>query len=250
MSLPTDKNKALQKLLERNHYKENYKPPASQVVFRIEGKNIGSLGNFIVFSGLPKAGKSQFLHAFIASALSGSGVLDLEVNRLKNTVALFDTESNEYDFYANLDSISNLIGSKIPDTLHAFKMREEIPSTNREAIGYYIENFKSKIIVIDGFLDLIDNFNDERESRFLVNWLKSMTSKHKCLIVGVIHLGKKDNHTLGHFGSMIDRYAQSVLEVTKDKDSGTFELKSKMLRSASDFTPIRAMRQGDKLYKI
>lgn len=250
MSLPTDKNKALQKLLERNHYKENYKPPASQVVFRIEGKNIGSLGNFIVFSGLPKAGKSQFLHAFIASALYGSPILDLEVNRLKSTLAYFDTESNEYDFYSNLDNISNLTGSKIPDTLHAFKMREETPATNRDAITYYIETFKSKIIVIDGFLDLIDNFNDERESRLLVNWLKFITSKYKCLIVGVIHLGKKDNHTLGHFGSMIDRYAQSVLEVVKDKDSGSFELRPKMLRSAADFTAIRAIRQGDKLYKI
>jgi len=27
-------------------------------------------------------------------------------------------------------------------------------------------------------------------------------------------------------------------------------LKAKMLRSASDFTPIRAIRQGDRIYKI
>ena len=248
--MPTDKEKQLQKILEKNHYKENYKPPANQVVFKIEGKNIGSLGNFIVFSGLPKAGKSQFLHAFISSALSGINVLDLEVNRLKNTIALFDTESNEYDFYQNLDNIQNLSGMKIPDYFHAFKMREETPTVNRDVITYYIENFKSKIIIIDGFLDLIDNYNDERESRFLVNWLKYITSKFKILIVGVIHLGKKDNHTLGHFGSMIDRYAQSVLEVVKDKDNGTFDLKAKMLRSAADFTPIRAIRQGDRIYKI
>lgn len=248
--MPTDKEKLLLKLLEKNHYKENYKPPANQIVFKIEGKNIGSLGNFIVFSGLPKAGKSQFLHAFISSALSGTSVLDLEVNRLKNTVALFDTESNEYDFYSNLDSIKFLSNIALPDFFHAFKMREETPSTNRDAITFYIEKFKSKIVVIDGFLDLIDNFNDERESRLLVNWLKYITSKHKCLIVGVIHLGKKDNHTLGHFGSMIDRYAQSVLEVVKERESGTFELKAKMLRSASDFTPIRAIRQGDRIYKI
>jgi hypothetical protein len=248
--MPTDKEKLLEKLLEKNHYKENYKPPVNQIVFRIEGKNIGSLGNFIVFSGLPKAGKSQFLQAFISSAISGLNVLDLEVNRVKNTIALFDTESNEYDFYTNLENIKNLSGTKLPDFFHAFKMREETPSTNREAITYYIERFKSKIIIIDGFLDLIDNFNDEREARLIINWLKFVTSKFKILIVGVIHLGKKDNHTLGHFGSMIDRYAQSVLEVVKEKETGTFELKAKMLRSASDFTPIRAIRQGEKIYKI
>jgi len=75
------------------------------------------------------------------------------------------------------------------------------------------------------------------KSRELVDWLKWITAEYNILLIGVIHLGKKDNHTLGHFGSMIDRYAQSVLEVDKNKEYSVYTLKPKYLRSSADFTP-------------
>ena len=42
------------------------------------------------------------------------------------------------------------------------------------------------------------------------------------MLIGVVHTGKKDNNTIGHFGSMIDRYAQSVIEIIKDKENNIF----------------------------
>ena len=73
-------------------------------------------------------------------------------------------------------------------------------------------------------LDLIHNFNDEVESKMLIEWLKFLTNEYNVLIIGVVHLGKRDNHTLGHFGSMVDRYAQSVVEVVKDKENDIFRI--------------------------
>jgi hypothetical protein len=88
------------------------------------------------------------------------------------------------------------------------------------------------------------NYNDEVESRMLINWLKKITSQANILLIGVVHTGKKDGLTLGHFGSMIDRYCQSVLSVEKDNKEQTFELKGKFLRSDIEFSPIKIMNDN------
>ena len=68
-----------EKLAERK-YKPDYIPPESQVIFTIDDKPIGTIQNFIVFSGLPKAGKSTFLAAVIASAFQPGEVFGMKVH--------------------------------------------------------------------------------------------------------------------------------------------------------------------------
>jgi hypothetical protein len=53
-----------------------------------------------------------------------------------------------------------------------------------------------------------------------------------------LHLGKKDNHTLGTLGSASDRYAQSTLVIDKNKENNTFNISSRFMRSDQDFDPI------------
>lgn len=244
--------KNLLALLESCHYRHNYCPPPEQEVFMIEGANIGSLGNFIVFSGLPKAGKSSFLSAVLASSITGQQFYGMSVKLPEDRpVALFDTESNESDFYNNLGRIRRITGRHdLPPVFNAFSTRSMDAVSNIDLITLYIEKWKPAVIVVDGLLDLISNYNDEGQSRALVDWLKKITNDHKVLLIGVIHLGKKDNHTLGHFGSMADRYAQSVLEVVKDKERGIYTLKSKFLRSAGDFNEINLIYNGSTYERV
>lgn len=243
--------KNLLSLLESVHYRPGYEPPRDQQVFEIEGANIGSLGNFIVFSGLPKAGKSSFLSAVLASACTGQPFYGMSVKLPENRpIGLFDTESNESDFYSNLGRLRRIIGGDLPPVLNAFTTRSMDAATNVELINLYVQKWKPAVVVVDGLLDLISNYNDESQSRALVDWLKKTTNDYNTLLIGVIHLGKKDNHTLGHFGSMADRYAQSVLEVVKDKDRGLFTLKSKYLRSASDFPEINLLYNGHTYERV
>lgn len=243
--------KNLLALLESVHYKIGYNPPQEQEVFKIEGANIGSLGNFICVCGLPKAGKSSFLSAILASAITGKPFYSIEVKLPENRpVGVFDTESNETDFYSNLFRLRRIIGQDLPPVLNAFNTRSQDAHTNLELISLYIDKWKPAMVVIDGLLDLIGNYNDEGQSRLLVDWLKKMTNDYNVLIVGVLHLGKKDNHTLGHFGSMVDRYSQSVLEVVKDKEKQIFTMKSKFLRSAADFPEINLIYNGQTYEKV
>jgi archaellum biogenesis ATPase FlaH len=228
-------------VLNSRHFIENYEPPHENILLSIENKNIGSAGNFVIISGLPKAGKSTFLNAFISSNFKKEEIFGIELIT-ENKIGYFDTESNQTDFYNNLKRIKYMAKIKnFPKNFNAYNTRIDSTETNKILIEAYILVHQPKIVFVDGLLDLLNNYNDEKESRELIVWLKKITSEYNILIIGVVHTGKKDNHTLGHFGSMVDRYAQSVLEVVKDKENNIFTLKSKYLRSANDFSDINIM---------
>jgi len=228
-------------VLNSRHFIENYEPPHENILLSIENKNIGSAGNFVIISGLPKAGKSTFLNAFISSNFKKEEIFGIELIT-DQKIGYFDTESNQTDFYNNLKRIKYMAKIKtFPVNFNAYNTRIDSTETNKILIEAYILVHQPKIVFIDGLLDLLNNYNDEKESRELIVWLKKITSEYNILIIGVVHTGKKDNHTLGHFGSMVDRYAQSVLEVIKDKENNIFTLKSKYLRSANDFNDINIM---------
>jgi archaellum biogenesis ATPase FlaH len=228
-------------VLNSRHFKENYDPPPENILLSINEKNIGCAGSFIIISGLPKAGKSTFLNAFISSNFKKEDIFGIEL-KTNEKIGYFDTESSQNDFYNNLKRIKYMAKIKnFPENFNAYNTRLDSTQTNKILIEAYIMVHKPKVVFIDGLLDLLDNYNDEKESRELIVWLKKITTEYNILIIGVVHTGKKDNHTLGHFGSMVDRYAQSVLEVVKDKESGIFTLKSKYLRSANDFPDIHIM---------
>lgn len=243
------KREQIKQLLSVRHFVPNYKPSPEQIVFKIRGMTCGTLQNFTCFVGLPKAGKSTFLNGLIASPYSSWKELfqmKLETPPGRPFVAYFDTESAEWDFYNNLERIKSLTKDKIlPGHLNAYAVREDEPEVIKAMIEIYCEmNPMCSVIIIDGLLDLLMNFNDERESKMLVIWLKKITKQFNILIIGVVHLGKKDNNTLGHFGSMVDRYAQSVISIERDKENNLFLMKSKLLRASPDFDDVAIQFDG------
>ncbi len=96
---------ALQKLLQSNLYDYTAPAPTEQVVFRIQYKRIGSLGDFILFSGRPKSGKTKYLSGCIAAAISKDEVFDMSIRSQKRrctfryrTKQIFALENDAIDF--------------------------------------------------------------------------------------------------------------------------------------------------------
>jgi hypothetical protein len=231
----------LELLLKKRQYVPGYIPPNESILFEIEGKHIGSLQNFIILSGLPKTCKSTIVSAILGAAISKRPIFDLSVllPEERKKIAYFDTESSDYDFYRQIQRIEKFANKKIPENILLYQVREDIPSSIKKMIEHLLKNDSEiSFLIIDGLLDLCLNYNDERETRILVNWLKKITKQYNILILSVLHLGKKDEQTLGHLGSNTDRWAQSTLKITKDKEKGIYSLEPKFLRSADDFNPI------------
>lgn len=235
------KPEILQKL-ELRRYNQDYVPPPDSRILTIRGKLIGSLNNFVIYSGLPKTGKTTYISALISSGLHPGDFfgMKLDLPHDRKRLAYFDTESSEYDHYRTIQRIRNFTTyNKLPDHFDSFMLRQD---SHREIIGY-IEAYLAKYtdcscLIIDGLLDLILNYNSEEECRLLIQWMKRITTIHNVLLIGVLHLGKKDKETLGHLGSSTDRYAQSTLLIEKDRTAETYNLSAKFMRSDADFEPV------------
>lgn len=223
--------------------KVDFTKPVSQdkVYFSIKGNVIGTAGNFITLSGLPKAGKSRFIAAIIAAWISDKEIFDFKLHRYQDRfkIALFDTEQGQYDFQRNLKFIKKLCNTEnIYNDFDAFLFRQDNSQDIILMIEQYLKiNPDVGVIVIDGILDCIDNMNDEGASKSLIRTLKRWAALNDILIITVLHLGKKDLTSIGHIGSASDRYAQSTLLIEKTKQ-GTYNCQSKYLRSAKDFDTI------------
>jgi hypothetical protein len=237
-------NPVIDEILAARAYKAGYDPPPAAKMFTIDGRTVGTMNNFLAFTGLPKSGKSVFLSAAIASAFTPYSIHSMAtfLPEDRKGLLLMDTESSEDDFYKQMARIRKNIGREPPaKNFHAFMMRDRVASEIIKYTEYYLQiHPEISIVYIDGMLDLLMNYNDEHESKKVIDWLKFLTYTYKILLVGVVHVGKKDNHTLGHFGSMIDRYCQSVLVVEKDakKVPNLHILKPKMMRADGHFDDV------------
>lgn len=240
-------------LLQTRKYDRNKSVKQSQVTFTIQEKIIAQLGSYCVFTGQAKSGKSTFIAATIASAyipaFQDNFGIKLKLPKDRQRIGYFDTESSEYDFYRQIDRIKQFgIKTKLPEEIDAYNTREDSPKIIKNLILEYLKNTpECSILVVDGFLDLVFNYNDEVESRMLVNWFKKITKLYQITLIGVLHTGKGNGETLGHLGSNTDRWANSTLFIEKDKEAKQFILKSKFLRSSDDFEPI-AIQNFDGVY--
>jgi hypothetical protein len=238
----------LHEKLSSRRYKTNYDPPAENVIFTINGKNIGCTQSFVCFQGLPKQGKSLFITSAIASAFTTWDIFGMKINTPKNRkrVCYIDTESSDYDYYKVLNRVrEQIITDQLPGNFDSYLMREDSPKEIQEMIDLYLEENKDcSVLIIDGILDLIADFNSVEQSFFLIQWLKKITKLNDLLILCVLHLGKKDQNSIGHIGSYLDRKAQSVLKIEKNKDQKTIDLYPTFLRSSDEFDPISIQYQN------
>lgn len=242
--------------LNSRRYDPTKQPGKEQILFTIQNKHIGSAENYCVFSGLPKVGKSTFISALIGSFIlpdfQDQWGMKLKPIPTRNRLAYFDTESSQFDFYRQVDRIKTFgLRENLPDNVDCFNTREDSPKTIRKMIETYLFNTRDcSILIVDGFLDLCLNYNDEIETRLLTNWFKRITKEYQILLIGVLHLGKGGSETLGHLGSNTDRWAQSTLLIEKNKNTLQYVLKPKFLRSAPDFDPIALMNFEGKWSQV
>lgn len=244
----------IDELLELRKYKPDYIPNKDNVILRIGGKVVGASMNYIIFGGLPKAGKSSYLNSCIASAFVPYDIFTMKINLPDNRrkICLFDTESSDYDYYNRIESIKRFAElENLPNWFNSFQVREDGTGTIRRMVERYLElNPDCSVLVLDGLLDLIINYNDEKESSMLTKWLKKITKVHDILIISVLHFNKSNDHTTGVIGSHSDRFAQSTLDIKKDKDNNTYVMSSRFMRSDSDFEPITLMNFSGNLQQV
>lgn len=238
----TKKENELTSLLLSREFSANQEPPAEHVVFRIQFNTIGSLGDYALITGRPKAGKTKYVAGAMAAAICSKEVFGMQIKLPagKERVVHFDTEQGKRSHFNILNLTQRLMDyENMPQNFKSYHCRQDTPAQIIAMIEHYLKLYPDTgIIFLDGLLDCIDSFNDEKASKALVNWLKRITEANNCFVVGILHRSMSVDKSIGHLGSSADRAAQSVLIVEKNKETKQYLLKAEYLRDGDDFTPI------------
>ena len=123
----TNETEILQQFSTRR-YDPDYIPKLDHKLFTVRDRLVGSVGNWITLTGLPKTGKSLFLSAIVASAFSpiDNFQMKLSLPKDRGRVCYIDTESGEHDMYRQMERIRKFIGvNRLPSNLDAFSVRED-----------------------------------------------------------------------------------------------------------------------------
>lgn len=216
----------------------------SKFVMYVNSKKVGSVGNFICITGKPKARKSVFAYAILSSAITRMEMLGIGI-RLpddRQDIVLVDTEQDRNDILLGMQRLKRQ--TKLPSLKHIKNLFVYSVSILEPAliIAFMTNLFKKNnhigIVVIDGLLDLINDMNDIKESRKLMQHLKIWAIENQCLIVTILHQSKSANFSIGHLGSFADRKAQAVLQVEKSKDEEQSILSAQYMRSDRNFDEV------------
>lgn len=240
-----DDNERLDAILARTKFNVNVPPEKLPPVFYVsmDYKDYpvaypGSLGLMI---GAQKVRKTTALKAIAASALGGKPVINFSFSTDGGEVVFFDTEQRYRSFWETQNKVLKISGLPVDSdrySAHTF-IDETIDDRLRLMERVVNLNPNIKMIVIDGALDMLEDYNNIREARTLAERIARMANKSKSIVFVVIHasgkFGKGPANSLGHLGSELERKCDFALQLTYNKDTQFTEVEHLLSRDFGKF---------------
>jgi len=113
--------------------------------------------------------------------------------------------------------------SNLPTWIRSYSLAD-LPTTQRrqhlaaEMAAARREHHGIRFAIIDGVADLIHDPNDSKEAFGLIEELHRLAIRYDTSIIGILHLNPgSDFKTRGHLGSQLERKAESVIALEKEK---------------------------------
>lgn len=185
----------------------------------------GSYGDYSCIVGSSKSRKTFLKSALVAAYIGGSTTNYFSEIRGHNTdgkyVIDIDTEQSKYHSQFVFKRVCEMVGTN-PEFYKTYSLREY---TAKERIGFIDwlimeSHLKGKIglISIDGYADLVDDYNSLEQSNNLQQKLLSWSTNGKCHITGVLHKNFGSEKPVGHVGSAVLKKAETVIFTEKEEE--------------------------------
>jgi hypothetical protein len=188
----------------------------------------GSYGDFSCIVGASKSRKTFFKSMIEAAFIGGkSNVYNPSIkghNAEKKFVLSFDTEQSHFHTQRVQRRVLELIGGNC-EFYKTFGLRSYTPKERFDFIDWVVfeSEFKNNIglMSIDGFVDLVTDFNSLEQATGLTEKLLNWTAKGKMHCTGILHKNFGTAKPVGHVGSSVLKKAETVVFVEKDEDDIT-----------------------------
>lgn len=191
----------------------------------------GTFGNISMIKGEEKARKSWLKSLLLGCCFDGNSVnysSTIKGHNLKDKYIIdLDTEQDAYYSRLGADRICKMFGTPqspvIPDNYIAINLREHNAKIRRDYLKWlFMESeYRNKlgVVSIDGYVDMLDNFNDLVESTEFTQSLMKYSTLSKAHITGVLHLNPGQDKARGHLGTILQQKCETVVII---KDEGDF----------------------------
>jgi hypothetical protein len=171
-----------------------------------------------------KVGKTKHDIGIVTAILHPEGYMDFHCPFSDARVLFGDLEQDASDTMEFVNGVNKLLGlpeNTVLDNFKAMNMREVLKSDRAKYIEAAIIEFKPHFVIIDGIVDLCNDFNNIADSSETVEMLTTWASKYNCHIHTNIHVnkGEKNQETRGHLGQILRQKGEVTILLTKKIDT-------------------------------
>jgi len=185
----------------------------------------GSYGDFSCIVGASKSRKTFFKSMVIAGYIGGNSnhyIPSFKGHKSEGKMVIeFDTEQSKFHTQRVVRRVCDMVGGNY-DLYRAFSLRAYSPRERFEFIDWVVfeSEFKNNIglMSIDGYVDLVTDFNSLEQSTELTEKLLKWTSIGNMHCTGVLHKNFNSEKPVGHVGSSVLKKAETVVFVKKEGD--------------------------------
>lgn len=186
----------------------------------------GSYGDFSCIVGASKSRKTFFKSMVIAGYIGGRSSVYIPSFKGHNTkdklVIEFDTEQSKFHTQRVVHRVCDMVGGNY-DLYKAFSLRSYSPKERFQFIDWVVfeSEYKNSIglMSIDGYVDLVTDFNSLEQSTELTEKLLKWTSVGNMHCTGVLHKNFGSDKPVGHVGSSVLKKAETVVFVKKEGEN-------------------------------
>ena len=215
---------------------EQYQRPRYTLAFN--GVPFAPLGGIHALTGQPGNGKTMTFTQLIVAVLRGEyGGLTYELQEEipRPTVLYIDTEMEKGNTQLVNLRVYAMMGWDFGVPRDEFKvlwLREETAAIDRwRKTLKAIETFRPTVVFIDGLLDVIGDFNDNKECQNIIYKCMATASHYGISIWCLVHENPGSTKMVGHLGSMLERKVTDAFGTVKKKEGAYVEFTVKQKKA-------------------
>jgi len=186
----------------------------------------GSYGDFSCIVGASKSRKTFFKSMIESGYIGGqSNIINPSIkghNTKDKFVISVDTEQSRFHAQRVQRRVFEMVGGNY-DFYKTFPLRQYNPQERLQFIDWliYESEYKNNIglLSIDGFVDLVTDFNSLEQSTGLTDKLLQWTAIGNMHITGILHKNFGTSKPVGHVGSSVLKKAETVVFIESDKEN-------------------------------
>ena len=210
-----------------------YRPP--RYTMEREGVPFADVGEIHIISGKPGNGKTGLMAQLIAATLGGrfgntvARKVGHKVNgsddfhELPTRILYVDTEQGEDDtigFKNRVISMSGVSKDEAKEHLKILRLRDtELAQDRWRKILKSIWQVQPTDIFLDGMLDIVEDYNDQKECQPIIRKCMMMATHYDTSLWAVLHENPMVDKLVGTLGSITQRKVSEIFTVIKVKQA-------------------------------